>query len=294
MFALRSLVAAALVASASAFSAAPRLAASTKLALSKATPARAAAAAPVSMALSPLESAVSASSLTTAMGLEVKGEAYLAVILGVLVPVIFLVILFIKVRRHARPRATRSPAARTLRATRRVARRLLARRQPARRARGCGRTPLPRRRWRQRVARGSSSVHARPGVAHAPSAAPAAHAHRPAPLARAPLPPPPPPPLGRAPLRSPPPTVERGGHGDVVPLAGPGRRGSLRHHGRAEPLRHQELQVSAAGPTPCATVNTRELTAADGRRRARAALPAAGWPSSSVGRGRAERRAAPR
>jgi len=92
---MRAFLLAAFAATASAFVQTPRLAASAgKLALSQAAPAVARAAPTASLA--PVESALSATSMVTAMGLEVKGEAFLAVILGTLVPVIFLIILFIK------------------------------------------------------------------------------------------------------------------------------------------------------------------------------------------------------
>eukprot|EP00304_Pavlova_gyrans_P011733 CAMPEP_0206038112 /NCGR_PEP_ID=MMETSP1466-20131121/3892_1 /ASSEMBLY_ACC=CAM_ASM_001126 /TAXON_ID=44452 /ORGANISM="Pavlova gyrans, Strain CCMP608" /LENGTH=130 /DNA_ID=CAMNT_0053412699 /DNA_START=41 /DNA_END=433 /DNA_ORIENTATION=+ len=93
---MRSVILAALCASASAFVSTPRVGtAGAKLALSKAMSTTAARAAPVA-SLAPLSGAELASSMTTAMGLEVNFGAYLAVILGTLVPVIFLVILFIK------------------------------------------------------------------------------------------------------------------------------------------------------------------------------------------------------
>mmetsp|Transcript_11671 Transcript_11671/g.34609 ORF Transcript_11671/g.34609 Transcript_11671/m.34609 type:complete len:132 (+) Transcript_11671:34-429(+) len=94
---LRSLLLAAFAATASAFVQTPRLAAAgAKVALSKAAPAVARAA--PAAALTELSTAADSlpTLMTSAMGLEVKFEAYLAVILGTLIPVIFLVILFIK------------------------------------------------------------------------------------------------------------------------------------------------------------------------------------------------------
>lgn len=95
------LVLLAFCATASAFVSQPRIGLSSKVAMSKAAPTRASAAPVASIA--PVESLPA---LTAAMGLEVTYGAYLAVILGVLVPVIFLVILFIKVwgARAASPR----------------------------------------------------------------------------------------------------------------------------------------------------------------------------------------------
>jgi len=105
---MRAFLLAALCATASAFVAQPRIGLSSKLAMSKAVPTVSAASSPVA-SLAPVDALPG---LTTAMGLEVTFGAYLAVILGVLVPVIFLVILFIKVRaglgrvfRGAPPRA---------------------------------------------------------------------------------------------------------------------------------------------------------------------------------------------
>lgn len=100
---LRVTVAALLAATASAYVQTPARLGSAKLALSKAAFSRATAA--PAMSLAPVPAAVDgafASTVSTAMGLEVNGGAFLAVILGVLVPVIFLIIIFIKVRDRAR------------------------------------------------------------------------------------------------------------------------------------------------------------------------------------------------
>jgi photosystem II PsbM protein len=107
---LRVTLLAALAATASAFVTQPTRLAGAKLAFSKAAASRAAvAAAPAAVSMSlagpTADSSVAfASSMSTAMGLEVNFGAFLAVILGLLVPTVFLIILFIKV---SRARATR-------------------------------------------------------------------------------------------------------------------------------------------------------------------------------------------
>lgn len=99
----RALLICCLAASTQAFVQAPARLGAAKVALSKAALSRASAGPSMSLAPGALAAASVAdgafvSTLSTAMGLEVKGGAFLAIILGLLVPVIFLVILYIKVR----------------------------------------------------------------------------------------------------------------------------------------------------------------------------------------------------